>query len=195
MSELKNHGELDEYAVTTIRVKSKKLIGKAGYSKADSDDIRQEITLDLLQRLPNFDPSKSSLHTFVNDVVDHKIARMIEVRNAEMRDFKTVPLSLNVLEEDADGTLFELIDEIADETLPWNRDAGEMSEYELLELRNDIIRVLSKLPPQLREICLRLMRTSIFVVAKEMGIPRATLYDHLKIIRERFEKSGLKNYF
>ncbi len=195
MSERKNHGELDEYAVTTIRVKAKKLIGKAGYTKADSEDIRQEITLDLLQRLPNYDPTKSSLHTFVNDVVDHKIARMIEARNAEMRDFKTVPLSLNVLEEDADGTLFEQIDEIEDETLPWNPGPGKASEFDLFELRNDIIRILSKLPPHLREICLRLMRNNIFVVAKEMGIPRATLYDHLKIIREHFEKAGLKNYF
>lgn len=172
-----------------------KLIGKAGFTREDLDDIKQDITLDLLLRLPKHDPAKSSLNTFINDVVDNKIARMIEAQNAEMRDFRIKTGSLNEIAEDVDGTPTELIHDITDDDLPWNHGTGEMSDFDLFELRNDTIRVLSKLPPKLREICLRLMRDNIFVVAREMGIARATLYDQLKIIREHFDKLGLKIFF
>jgi len=195
MSEQKNHGVLNDYAVDTIRIKAKKLIGKAGFKREDLDDIKQDITLDLLQRLPKYDPEKASLNTFINDVVDNKIARMIEAQNAEMRDFRIESGSLNELVEDLDGTPVELIHEIMDEDLPWNHGTCEISDFNYFELSDDIVKALSELPPQFREMCLRLMKENIFVVAKEMGIPRASMYYHLKIIREHFEKTGLKIFF
>jgi RNA polymerase sigma-70 factor (ECF subfamily) len=195
MSEQKNLDVLNGYAFDTIRIKAKKLIGKAGFTWDDLDDIKQDITLDLLQRLPKHDPEKASLNTFINDVVDNKIARMIEAQNAEMRDFRIESGSLNELVEDLDGTPVELIYEIKDEDLPWNRGSCEISDFNYFELNDDIVKALLELPPQFREMCQRLMKDNIFVVAKEMGIPRASMYYHLKIIREHFEKSGLKIFF
>jgi len=195
MSEQNDFGVLNGYALDTIRIKAKKLIGKAGFTWDDLDDIKQDITLDLLQRLPKHDPEKASLNTFINDVVDNKIARMIEAQNAEMRDFRIEAVSLNELVEDVDGTTDELVNDITDESLPWNQGACEISDFNYFELNNDIKKALSVLPPQFREMCLRLMKDNIFVVANDMGIPRASMYYHLKLLREHFEKSGLKIFF
>ena len=184
------HGLFDEYELTLIRIKSKKMIGKTGFLPDDLEDIRQELILHLLQRLPSYDPSKSSRHTFINDVIDNKIIDLVREKISQKRDFQSAPWSL-----DAAVCASNISGAVTEKSLPWNRDRKMMSEFELFEMREDIIRVLEKLPPNLQEICIRLLQDNICTVAEETGIPKATLIDHLKKIRNHFEISGLKIYF
>jgi len=186
----KTHGLFDEYELTLIRIKSRKLIGKAGFIPDDLEDIRQEIILDLLQRLPNYDPAKSSRHTFINDLIDNRITDMVREKIALKRDYQAEPQSL-----DAAVGGFIASGAVTKKELPWNRGMKMMSEFEIFEMRQDIIRVLEKLPPNLREICFRLLSDNICTVAEETGIPKATLIGHLKKIRNHFEISGLQIYF
>jgi len=188
------HGLFDEYEIATIRIKSRGLIGKAGFMPGDFEDIRQEIILDLLQRLPNYDPEKSSRHTFINDLVDNKVARIFEERSAAQRDYHFAPAPL-VETENEHKSLTSDYEPVTEKLLPWNRGLRILSEFELFELREDIIRVLEKLPSNLRDICIMLMQDNICTVAVETGIPKSTLIDHLKKIRNHFEISGLKIYF
>lgn len=188
------NGFFDEYEITTIRVKAKNLIGKAGFTKDDLEDIQQEIILDILQRLPGYDPAKSSRRTFINDIADNKIARLIEERNADKRDYHSTPESLDAVNDDGDRTWESRINSVTNEDFPWNVWSG-LSDFDRLELREDIIPVLKKLPPKLQDICIRLMQNSICGVSIETGIPKTTLLDHMKKIRKHFEKSGLKNFF
>ncbi len=191
----KTHGLFDEYELTLIKIKSAKLIGKVGFLPDELEDIRQEIILDLLERLPNYDPAKSARHTFINDIVDNRIADMIEERKAAKRDYHFAPTSLDAATVNENGTRNIDFESATEKTLPWNRGIQMLSDFELFELRDDIIRVLEKLPPNLLDICILLMQDNICTVAAETGIPKSTLIDHLKKIRNHFENSGLKNYF
>ncbi|HOY62649.1 MAG TPA: sigma factor [bacterium] len=187
-------GGFDEYELTTIRVKARKLIGKAGFTRDDLEDIQQEIVLDILQRLPAYDPEKSSRHTFINDIADNKIAALIEERNAEKRDYRFTSGSLDDAKDDGDRAWESRINSVTAEDFPWNK-GGALSDFDRFELRADIVQAFRGLPPNLQDICLRLMRDSAGVVAAETGIPKATVLYNLKKIRKHFEKSGLKNLF
>jgi RNA polymerase sigma-70 factor (ECF subfamily) len=61
-------------------------------------------------------------------------------------------------------------------------------------MRMDIERVLNALPDDLRDLCERLRESNMAEIAREMGIPRTTLYDKLTKIRETFRKARLDDY-
>ncbi|HPI75788.1 MAG TPA: sigma factor [bacterium] len=182
----------DEYEVVLIRVKSKSAIGKTGLRQEDLEDIAQDIILDLLQRLPKYDPEKASRHTFIDRIVEHALADMFNERSAPKRDYRRAPASL-------DPTTEKIFpggrDNNGERKAPWKSGASELTDYEIVELRHDIVRALEKLPPKLRDICIMLMQENICAVSAETGIPKATLIGHIKKIRNHFEFCGLENYF
>ena len=45
------------------------------------------MVLDLLRRLPKFNPERAQRKTFIARVVNHKVATIIEARKAGMRDY------------------------------------------------------------------------------------------------------------
>ncbi len=87
--------ELGDYAHDLIRSKARTLIGKAGFTSADCEDIEQELALDLLVRLENYDPRKSKRSTFMARVVEHRIATLLEERRAACRDWRLCRESLD----------------------------------------------------------------------------------------------------
>ncbi len=48
--------ELTDYALELVHHKARQLVGKAGYTQDDVDDIKQDLIVDLLERLSQFDP-------------------------------------------------------------------------------------------------------------------------------------------
>ena len=66
---------------------------------------------------------------------------------------------------------------------------------EQVELRLDVQEALERLPEDLRPIAERLQHHSIAEVARELGMPRTTLYELIARIRRRFQRLGLgKNH-
>ena len=61
---------IDPYAVEIIRFKARQLVGQAGFTVADREDLEQELILDLLRRMPKYDSKRAKRNTF--------IARMVE---------------------------------------------------------------------------------------------------------------------
>ena len=55
-----NYDDIDAYAVEIIRYKARQLVGQAGFTVADRDDLEQELILDLLRRCPSTTPSGRS---------------------------------------------------------------------------------------------------------------------------------------
>jgi RNA polymerase sigma-70 factor (ECF subfamily) len=50
------------------------------------------------------------------------------------------------------------------------------------------------LPDELRDLCERLRDDTMAEIAREMGVPRTTLYDRLSKLRDAFREAGLEDY-
>ena len=185
---------ISDYAAALIRCKARQLVNKAGFTKDDVEDLEQEMTLDLLMRLPKFDVNKATQKTFVARLVERKISKLIRHRRQEMRDYRRRARSLNEPIKDEDGGIVERGDTIAEEEI--NRRLGRRSRtaQEDLELALDTAETLSRLPEHLRRLCELLKTGTIAEAARQLGIPRTTLNDHVRKLREMFEHAGLRDY-
>lgn len=187
--------ELTDYALELVHHKARQLVGKAGYTRDDLDDIKQDLILDLLERLPKFDPGKATYNTFIARVVERKISNLLRDRQAEMRDHRRDACSLNEEIDDGQGKTVERNTTISQDehdlrTGKYFRPAGERADLQL-----DLSDVLSELPEELRAAAEMLMAMRPAQVARELGIPRSTFYEtHLAQLRAAFKAKGLDDY-
>ena len=79
---------IEEYAVWLIRRKARELTGRGGFTESDQEDIEQEMMLDLLKRLPKYDPEKAQRNTFIARIVEHKVSSLIREREAVSCDYR-----------------------------------------------------------------------------------------------------------
>jgi RNA polymerase sigma-70 factor (ECF subfamily) len=185
---------IDDYAVQLIKYKARQLVGRVGFTESDREDLEQEMVLDLLRRLPKFDPKRAGRNTFIARIVEHKVATIIEAQKAGMRDYRLCSCSLNDRLEDEEGRSIERMETIDQED--YLRRTGKLSRP-MSELRNlsiDLRSAVQTLPPELRELCKRLQTESVTEISRDTGIPRGTIYESIKKLRAIFEDAGLKDY-
>lgn len=169
-------------------------MGRAGFVEADRQDLEQEMVIDLLRRLPRFDPSLSKRETFITRVVEHHVATIVESQKAGIRDYRRNAGSLDERRADAEGKTSEgppILDqaEYVRETI-----ATAHRDEDLHALRMDMGRVMRELPIDLRALCERLQTSTVTDISKETGVPRGTVYEAVRKIRTRFERAGLAAY-
>ena len=181
---------INDYAEELIHHKARQLVGTAGFTRDDIEDMEQEMRLDLLERLPKFDPNKATYNTFVSRLVDRKISNLIRHRTQEMRDFRCEEGSIHDVVECGDEKV-ERIETVTQDEQDFRLGKHIRSAQERRDLKLDIPLVLSKLPPELRKPAELLQTMSITEAARELGIPRSTLYDRIARLRCIFEDMGL----
>ena len=184
-------GGIDTYSVRLIHIKVNQLIGKYGFNEADRDDLEQDLSIDLIQRMQHYDTSKSKTTTFAARVVKHRIATLVESRKAQCRDWR-LKTSLNSPIE-LDGDECEVLDLVSSEGTV-KRHSQEPLEFQNTDLRLDLTDAIQKLSPELQDLCLLLKTHTISEIVKQTGIPRSTIYCRLRDIREVFEKIGFDDY-
>ena len=187
--------EVNDYALKLVHHKAQQLIGKAGYTKNDIEDIEQDLIVDLLERLPKFDPAKATYNTFVSRLVDRKISNLIRYRTQEIRDFRCENCSIHdFIESGGNGQeKVERIETVTQDEQDFRTGKHIRSAEERLDLRLDITLVLSKLPLELRKAAELLQTMSITATARELGVPRSTLYGRIAELRPIFEAMGLND--
>ncbi len=190
----KQQCELSDYAIGLIRLKARQLARIEGFAPQDIEDIRQDLILDLLERLPKFDPTKATYNTFTARIIDRKVAKLIRHRNSQMRDPRREACSLNDRVHDNDGETVERSQTIAAEEADRRLGRRVRSDLETAELALDVEAVLKRLPDNMHRLCELLKTGSIADAARAMGVPRTTLNDHVKKLREFFEAAGLRDY-
>jgi RNA polymerase sigma-70 factor (ECF subfamily) len=186
--------QLTEYTMTLIHHKARQLVGKAGYTQNDVEDIEQDLIQDLLERMPKFDPARATLNTFADRVIGSRVCNLLRHRQTEMRDCRREAFSLNEEIETEDGPMerHETVsqDEIDLRTDRYTRPAAERDHFKM-----DLKAVIAGLPPELREVADMLRSSSVAEVARALNIPRRTLRDkHLAQLREVFAASRMNDY-
>ncbi len=190
----KHDHEIDPYAIRLIEYKARMLVGKAGFTASDRDDLEQELILDLLHRLPRYDRNRAQRNTFIARVVEHKIANLIKAQKAGIRDYRRCRCSLNDRFEDEDGRSVERIDTLDQEHSGPHTGTQSRRSDELRMLAIDMGFVLETLPPELRNLCQRLVAETVTEISRSTGVPRGTLYESIKKLRKIFKDAGLKDY-
>ncbi|MHB1843257.1 MAG: sigma factor [Deltaproteobacteria bacterium] len=189
---------LDAYAVRLIKHKARQLVGRAGFVEADRHDLEQELVIDLLQRLPRFDPTLAKRETFITRIVEHQVATLIETQKAGIRDYRRCAGSLDERREDRDedaGNSASDLPPVLDQK-EYRREvlAAARRDGDLLALRADLARVLAELPAELRKLVEDLHTATASEIARKRCIPRSTLYEAIARLRNRFDNAGLHDY-
>ena len=191
----KKQCELTDYALELVHHKAWQLVGKAGYTQDDVDDIKQDLIVDLLERLPQFDPAKATHNTFVARLVERKISNLLRDRQAEMRDHRREVCSLNEEIDTGEDEPVQRLTTISqdDQDIRTGKYARPAEERAHLQL--DMDSVLDGLTPELRQVAEMLQTKSVSQVARELGIPRRTFREkHLVQLREVFAAKGMDDY-
>jgi RNA polymerase sigma-70 factor (ECF subfamily) len=179
---------LDRFEEWFIARKARQLVGKAGFTTSDVEDIAQDIRLDVLQRLPRFDAARSNRHTFIAMVVRRCAASILERQRAEKRNCGRRPRSLNAPVRDSDGHEVEL-----HQTLDAHTGRPEASEKSR-DLIADVRRVVASLPDDLRPWCEVFGEVGIREAARALRVPRSRLQRIKSELRTAFEAAGLADY-
>lgn len=170
---------LDRFAQGIIRRKIKQLVGRAGFTRQDREDLEQELVLRLLQSLNLFDSKRGHLNVFVTTVIERAVAMIVRERLAKKRDGGVVR-SIDQ-EQTKAGASPEPVD-------------PRPSDQAAFDLASDLAEVLARLPDDLRALAERLKDQSVSQAARDLGVPRTTLQRQVQRLRRWFEDAGLRIY-
>jgi RNA polymerase sigma-70 factor (ECF subfamily) len=187
------YSQTDRFAKGIIRRKVRQLIGRAGFTRQDREDLEQELALRLVQRLPLFDPGRAHRNVFITTVIERCVANILRDKQAGKRDYRRMR-SLNVPVDAGDEASTELANAIGAHEHDARCGRSPRNQEELAQLVNDVAEVLTRLPAELRGLVERLKSQSISEIARDQGVPRTTLYASIRRLRQHFEKAGLKDY-
>ena len=180
---------VEDYAATKIRFHARQLARTGFFPSQDTEDIEQDLMVDLLRRLDDFDPGRASRNTFIARIVEHAAATLIEAARAEKRGCQFQLDSLDAPLGDDDQGALTLGDIIPDDAGLWS--AHGLRWNEAAELRLDLSRVLDRIPHRLSSLCARLSIGTVTEVSRETGMPRPTIYDALAEVREELLNAGI----
>lgn len=160
-------------AAAIIRRTAHRLVGVAGFVRADRDDIEQELVLEAHRARRHFDPERGSAVAFISRITTNRSRDLITERRAQRRDHRlTEPYEEGV---DARSAAWPSADE------------------QLLKL--DLHRHVGRLPPDLRNLCVGLAEQSTTEQARSTGQSRKAIYRHIAVVHRHFKRAGLDAYF
>lgn len=170
--------------LTTISCAANRLVGHFGYAEQDREDVEHDLTVDLLERLKDYNPAKAKRSTFAKDCVEHQISNMIRARGRQCRDPSRV-MRIN----DGVDTSFR---SVSPDCLDDDKAEGEQQQT---DLRMDVATVLARLPQAQRDICALLPDHAPWAISQKLGLTKHEVYSAVEAIRAAFTKAGLGEGF
>jgi RNA polymerase sigma factor (sigma-70 family) len=143
----------------------KRLVESSYFAACERHDLRQELTLAVLDRWPKFDPERGTRIAFLSVVIGSRAAKLRRERMVYLRNYKPVPL------------------EACD---PADLDHQRQDDGPLLDRALDVQMLLDTLPPDLRQIAELLQVEPAAEVARRLGTTRHKLRSQLRQIRRHF---------
>jgi hypothetical protein len=183
-----------EYARTAIRVKTTQLIHRRGFKRSERPDIEQDLLVYLLSQADRFDPSRSSINTFIARVIDSGAAMLVRDRKRLKRcPEKGVEIkSLAQLVDQDDQPPTSLASLISPEDQERRTGTRSVSKAEVFELVESLAAANATMSPRLQAVCRSLMERNRTQTASELNLSRRELQAAIDVIRERYAEAGLK---
>ncbi|RLS53457.1 MAG: sigma-70 family RNA polymerase sigma factor [Planctomycetota bacterium] len=167
------------FAARCIRLKAKRMMGHTSLKPADREDLCQDLSLAVLQALPNFDPQAGDWESFVSTVIERHAARLLIRRRADKRCIGNDIGSLDVRVQDAEGNDVSLGSQISYESRDSTVGQYGSNGVQAFEAAHDVRVMLESATHRTREICQALAETNEREVMERFGITRRTLRAHL----------------
>jgi RNA polymerase sigma factor (sigma-70 family) len=185
--------ENDPLIQQLIRKKARRLTGRARLSPEDIEDLAQDFRAELLEKLSAYDPCKRPMPAFIRMLLSRFFAKWLRHRFADMRNPRRV-VSLNMLVHNDEGLWIELGKTIAQGVHGRRHGLRLRSDQEHADLRNDLDSVLQGLTHELRAVADQLMDKTVTAAARELGIPRTTLHERVRQLRQNCDRKRLRDF-
>ena len=182
---------LTAYAESLIKFKARQLSRKPGFSLSDEEDVAQELTAHLLTQAGLYDPKRGSANTFADRVIKSAIAMMLRDRRRQKRAAGFTAQSLEQTDVVQDHGIASLRDVLRPSDLGRRTGAGD--EERRAETVAAVIEAFQSLPPDLQDLCRRLIDGTAASAARELGISRRQFRNAIERVRHHFEASGLED--
>jgi RNA polymerase sigma factor (sigma-70 family) len=192
-NEEKTVQSFEQWEIEMVKKRTRRLIGKYGYTKEDVPDLEQELFLHMYVRGGRMrtGPEKEKI---LMRVLDNKIRDLIK---GIQRDKRRILLRTRSLETplkgmaEAEGLTIEDVLSESQSLGKWNR----MSDIESSELRHDLSDAVGKLSSfQQKVFELLALHYSIRDIARRLKVSKWVVHEERNRIREVFEEEGLKDY-
>lgn len=181
-----------KYIESTAAFWAHEMAGRHRLTREDQEDFKQDLRLDLHERLGHYDAKLASRRTFISRIASHKAHSLIKHRNAQLRDPRMIKFSLDepLDPKNADSCTYgEVVD--ANGVVGGRPDAGAEFERKILT-RIDLQNVVHGLAPELREhYDLIEADRPRGEIARRLGIHRDTENRRRAKIREILRARGL----
>ena len=165
---------LDEADAAAARLRR-----RLGLPRADLDDLRQDLLLDLIRRLPAFDVRRGSIGAFAGIVLRNQASRIATRVSCERRATGGRMLSLD--ERGTDGTTIgDRLGE-ADGLSAWHGHCVALEAA--IDARIDLARALGALHARDRSLCAAATQCPVRALVERGLGSRATLYRRLRDLR------------
>ncbi|MEX0718358.1 MAG: sigma-70 family RNA polymerase sigma factor [Planctomycetaceae bacterium] len=175
------------YARSLIRTRTAQLARRPGFAGSDREDLSQHLWTALFEQAGKFDPTRASIDTFIDRVVNTAVGMLLRERRRRMR---AAGLRAQSLDQPARGCSLPLAERLEDEDRC--RRLGTVPE-ESVEAWIDagaFAHAMASAPVHLRDVLRRVMGGSVVSAARELGVSRRQIRNALAQAREHFERAG-----
>ena len=167
---------------------ARRLHRRLGLPTADLDDLRQDLLVDLICRLPGFDARRGGIGAFAGIVLRNQSSRIAMRHHRQRRAQGGALLSLEVPLAGCREPIGETLSE-ADGLAAWHG-ADRCTESDS-DLRHDLQSALARLPAEDRRFCAALAHRPVSTLAAEGFGSRSALYRRLADLRLVLTTHGL----
>lgn len=174
---------IDEAAVAARRL-HRRLVLPA----ADLDDLRQDLLVDLICRLPGFDARRGGIGAFANIVLRNQSSRIAMRHHRQRRAQGGTMLSLEVPLAGGSEPVGDTLTE-EDGLAAWHGQTCCVAA--ITELHHSLQAALARLPVEDRRFCAALAHRSVTALAAEGFGSRSARYRRLAELRHTLTAHGL----
>lgn len=192
MENINRYAGLPARTIRRIRYLANKLTRQNAVPGMEREDYEQDLVLDLLKRIGRHDPTRASLETFAERIIDHRVATITRPCARLLAERRQVSLDAILAPEDDQQSAHPVSDLAESPMGSVGDDAADVESR--LGLRFDLERFVGSLPPALR-MCVDVLRAdSISGGAQSAGLHRSTIYERLSRLRAEAAAIGLQEY-